>query len=173
MNIPWKEDARFTLYQQGLLEPLMRHLYYVSWGYFYMVLIYSSDIFKGSILLKILVELSVPRNRLCPVVAFTKTCSYADGDRCSSNETPLNLISRHQVPVVARAETPKENGVALDAVSRISRPGIAYGSWERVESLADFQSFSPFFPSLSLFSSRSSFYFFLKACMLFVIRILK
>lgn len=50
MNIPWKEDARFTLYQQGLLEPLMRHLYYVSWGYFYMVLIYSSDIFKGSIL---------------------------------------------------------------------------------------------------------------------------
>lgn len=95
----------------------------------------------------------------CSVVAFTKTCSYADGDRCSSNETPLNLISRHQVPVVARAETPKENGVALDAVSRISRPGIAYGSWERVESLADFQSFFPFsspsyFLSLSLFSHR-------------------
>lgn len=93
--------------------------------------------------LKIPVELSVPRNR-----SFTKTCSYADGDRCSSNETPLNLISRHQVPVVARAETRKENGAALDAVSRISRPGIAYGSWERVESLADFQSFSPFFPLL-------------------------
>lgn len=114
------------------------------------------------------VELRVPWNRLFRrrVHENVLVCAARRGiDALVQRETPLNLISRHQVSVVARAETPKENVVAaLSALSHVF-PGLGLHMdlpETRSTLLTNFQSSLPsflflvsFWNELSLLSTNS------------------